>query len=78
MPDMQRVQLDMPEERVKELDELMREIGAATRKEFFNHAISLFKWAIEERKEGRIIASVDSAYKEYRVVVMPGLDIKMK
>lgn len=78
MPETQRVQLDLPERQVKELDGLMRETGVATRKDFFNQALSLLLWAIKEKKEGRIIASVDEANKQYREVVMPVLNINVK
>ena len=78
MPETQRVQLDLPEQRVSELDGLMKETGIATRKDFFNQALSLFVWAIKEMKQGRTIASVDQAKKDYREVVMPGLNIKSK
>lgn len=78
MPETQRVQLDLPERQVKELDGLMKETGVATRKDFFNQALSLLLWAIKEKKEGRIIASVDEANQQYREVVMPVLNINVK
>jgi metal-responsive CopG/Arc/MetJ family transcriptional regulator len=78
MPVTQRVQLDLPERQVMELDVLMQETGVATRKDFFNQALSLLLWAIKEKKEGRIIASVDEANKHYREVVMPVLNISSK
>jgi metal-responsive CopG/Arc/MetJ family transcriptional regulator len=78
MPETQRVQLDLPERQVKELDGLMKETGVATRKDFFNQALSLLLWAIKEKKEGRIIASVDEVNKQYREVVMPVLNINVK
>ena len=78
MPVTQRVQLDLPERQVMELDVLMKETGVATRKDFINQALSLLLWAIKEKKEGRIIASVDEANKHYREVVMPVLNISPK
>jgi hypothetical protein len=54
----------------------MKETGVATRKDFFNQALSLLVWAIKERKKGRIIASVDEARKDFSEVVMPVLDIR--
>lgn len=78
MPETQRVQLDLLERQVKELDGLMKETGVRTRKDFFNQALSLLLWAIKEKKEGRIIASVDEANNQYREVVMPVLNINVK
>lgn len=78
MPEtMVRVQLDLPENRVRELEELMREVGVTTRKEFFNHALSLFRWAIKEMQDGRVIASVDTTTERYKEMVMP-LTINVK
>ena len=44
-----------------------------TKKDLFNNALSLFRWAVEERKSGRIIASIDGEEKSVREVVMPAL-----
>jgi metal-responsive CopG/Arc/MetJ family transcriptional regulator len=66
-----RIQLDLPEERVQELDELMREINMTTRKDLFNTALTLLVWVINERKEDRIIASLDKKDDSYRELVMP-------
>lgn len=54
-----RLQFEMPEEKLKELDQLVAVTGASTRKEYVNHALTLFKWAIKEIKEGKAIASID-------------------
>jgi len=78
MPDTLRVQLDLPERQVAELDGLMKETGVATRKDFFNQALSLLIWAIKEKREGRIIASVDEEHKHYREVVMPALNVSIR
>jgi hypothetical protein len=43
-----------------------------TKKDFFNNALTLFKWAIEERRAGRQIASLDGEL--YRELRMPALD----
>jgi hypothetical protein len=78
MPEMMvRVQLDLPENRVRELEKLMREVGVTTKKEFFNYALSLFRWAIKEMQDGRVIASVDTTTEQYKEMVMP-LTINVK
>ena len=73
---MVRIQLDMPDERVKELDALMTETGVSTRKELFNNALTLFEWAIREKKLGNMIASVDESAKKMKELVMPTLEVK--
>jgi hypothetical protein len=69
---MKRLQFDMPENKVKELDELVEQIGLKTRTQLINSALSLFKWAVRQREEGRIIASLDEVTGQYKEIEMPG------
>lgn len=69
-----RVQLDLPQAQVKELEFLMEQTGVSTRKDFINNALSLLVWAIKQKKQGRIIAAVDEDSKTYQEVIMPMLD----
>jgi metal-responsive CopG/Arc/MetJ family transcriptional regulator len=71
---MVRIQLDLPEEQVKELDELMRETNITTRKDLFNNALTLFQWAVKAKRAGRIIASVDEERGISKELVMPALE----
>jgi hypothetical protein len=66
-----RIQLDMPEEKVQEIERIMAESGVKTKKEFFNLAMSLLKWAIQEKKDGKIIASVDEKEDKYKELMLP-------
>lgn len=66
-----RWQIDVPEERDREIEDLMKECGISTKKELFNNAVTLLKWAIEEKRKGRIIASVEEEGKKYRELQMP-------
>lgn len=66
-----RIQLDLPESRVEELDGLMREAHITTRKDLFNSALTLLAWALSERNKGRIIASLDESSGGYKELVMP-------
>lgn len=66
-----RIQLDFPEEKVKELDELMREAEISTRKDLFNNALTLLVWAANETREGNIIVSLNQEEKTYKQLVMP-------
>jgi hypothetical protein len=43
-----RVQVDFSEERVAELEKLMRLCGLNTKKELLNNALTLFEWAVRE------------------------------
>lgn len=68
---MVRIQLDLPADKVRELEELMAEIEIKTKKDLFNTALTLLAWIVEERKEGRKIASIDEEKDTYRELVMP-------
>ena len=70
---MVRIQLDLPDEQVAELDELMRETKMRTRKDLFNNALTLFGWAIKEKKAGRLIASIDESQEVIKELLMPAL-----
>jgi metal-responsive CopG/Arc/MetJ family transcriptional regulator len=71
---MVRIQLDLPEEQVKELDELMRETKIVTRKDLFNNALTLFQWAVKAKRAGRTIASIDDENGTSKELVMPALE----
>ena len=70
---MVRIQLDLPEDQVAELDMLMEETRLSTRKDLFNNALTLFMWAVKARRAGRIIASVDER-QNIRELVMPSIE----
>lgn len=69
-----RIQLDVDAEHAQLLDELKKASGSKTYKELFNNAMTLLRWAISQRKEGRIIASVNESEKTYNELRMPALE----
>lgn len=70
---MTRIQLELADEKVKELEELMSQVGLKTKKDLLNNALTLLEWAVRERSQGRIIASVDEEDEKYKEIVMPVL-----
>ena len=66
-----RIQYEIPEDRLESLDALMEEAGMKTRTELFNNAMTLRRWAIRQRKEGRAVASIDYDDKSFRELEMP-------
>jgi hypothetical protein len=66
-----RFQFELPLQKARELEELMRECGVETKKDFINNALSLLKWAVRETKRGNAIASVDEKHGKYRELHMP-------
>ena len=71
---MTRIQLDLPEEQVASLDELMAETKMRTRKELFNNALTLFDWAVKQKKAGRTIAAIDQSQGVVKELLMPALE----
>jgi hypothetical protein len=67
-----RLQFEMTEERVKEIDELIDRLGLKTRVNLLNEALTFYEWAVREREAGRIIASVDEEEDKYKEVELPG------
>ena len=70
---MVRVQIEITEEKSRELELLMKEVGIKTKKDLINNALTLFEWAVKEIKEGRKIVSLDEKNKKYKEVFMPCL-----
>ena len=71
---MTRIQIELPEEKLKALEELMNETGLKTKKELLNNALTLLTWAVRETKAGRVIASVDEHEKKYKEILLPALE----
>jgi len=72
-PTVVRVQLDLPENRIKELELIRAKTGMTTRKDLFENALTLFEWVVAQTEKGRIIASIDESEDGYRELVMPAL-----
>ncbi len=66
-----RLQIDLDEGRMKELETLMGEGGVKTKRELFNAALTLLRWAMKERRAGRIIASIDEKSETIKELEMP-------
>ena len=71
---MLRIQLDLPDDQVAQLDELMAETKLRTRKELFNNALTLFGWAVKEKRAGRVIAAIDQSQDIVKELLMPALE----
>lgn len=69
--EMKRIQFELPEEKVAELEKLMEESGIKTRKDLLNNALMLLDMAIRERKAGRILVSVDEKKNRYKEALLP-------
>jgi hypothetical protein len=70
-----RVQLDLDQPGVGLLEELKEKTGGKTYKEVFNNAITLLDWAVRQRQEGRVVASLDETNMNYKELQMPALEV---
>lgn len=52
-----RVQLDIPNARIADLDRLQALTGLTTRKDLFENALTFFEWAVTQSQAGRTILS---------------------
>ncbi len=57
--------IEMSQKQEKELSELVDASGAKDLTELINKALALYEFKINEEKEGRFLASVDPASKQY-------------
>ncbi len=71
-----RVQFDMTASQLQKVDELLAQFNSVitNKRELFGNALSLLKWAVEERKQGRDIGSQDSQDKQFHRLLLPALD----
>lgn len=67
----ERLQIEFEPEKMREIESLMRVTKATTKKEFVNAALTLLKWAIKERRAGRVIGSIDETRNSYKELEMP-------
>jgi hypothetical protein len=71
---MKKLQIDVPDERLEELQALMRKCDINTYKDLFNNAMTLLEWAARQSEDGRMVASVDEQNMRFRELSMPILD----
>ena len=66
-----RIQLELPEEDVREIKALMEEAHIETYKELFSNALTLLYWAVEQVRSGRTVASINETEGKYKELAMP-------
>ncbi len=71
MGKMVRLQVDFDESKMQELESFMEETHTNTKKEVIYAALTLLKWAAKQKREGRVIASLDEGSGSYRELEMP-------
>ena len=66
-----RIQLDITNEEVNEIEKAMADTRANTRREFYDNAVTFFIWAIEESKKGSKIYARAKDGSEKQLVMTP-------
>ena len=74
MKDKIRIQIDIPIEQNKELLMMMDQANISTKKDLFNNALAMLRWALKEKALGKEIASVDASKDSYKELHMPIFD----
>jgi hypothetical protein len=68
-----RIQLEISENKRKQIKAMMEKADFKTYSELFNNAVTLLQWSIRQIEEGRSILSVDQGSGKERELVMPFL-----
>lgn len=69
-----QLQLDIPQARLAELHRLRELAGFDSLRELFSNSLTLLHWAVDQRRQGRSIASVDEEQQTWRELHMPFFD----
>ena len=69
-----RWQIEMAPDQEAELKQLMAECRIRTKKDLINNALTIFLWAVEQRRAGRVVASLDESNMRYKELQMPTLN----
>ena len=69
-----RLQIELSEDKQRQLETLLSDTGLATKKELINNALTLLTWAVRETKAGRRIVALDEVSRHYKEVLLPALE----
>ena len=70
-----RIQLELSENMVAQIKEIMKDANIKTYSELFSNALSVLIWTAKERRQGRVIFSVDKEQAEAKTeLAVPLLD----
>lgn len=74
MPENVRLQVEMDQEQMAELEELLKLGGLKTKKDLLNNALTLLKWAAREKAKGNAICSINEQEHMRKELEMPFLE----
>ena len=69
-----RVQIEFDDKAMSQIEDLKLATGLKTYKDLFNNSIALLAWAVLQRRQGRIVASINEEKEEFKELQMPALE----
>jgi hypothetical protein len=69
-----RIQIVVDDTYKEMLENLKRATGLNQWQDLFSDAITMYNWAVKQRTEGRIVASMNEQEENYRELQMPSLE----
>ncbi len=71
-----RIQIELNDRGEQIISEIKQAVGNLTmsHRELFDNAITFLQWGIQQRQQGRIIASLNETDKNYKELIMPILE----
>jgi len=69
-----RIQIVVDDTYKDMLDELKLVTGLTQWQDLFSDAITMYNWGVQQRRQGRIITSMDEQEENYRELQMPSLE----
>ena len=73
-----RLQLDITEEMLLEIEDVMLVCRITSKKDLFNNAFTLWQWAIEQARAGREIVSASPKRDDFEILKMPAIEAARK
>lgn len=67
------LQFEVSDQEIEKLDEMLKETNLDSYKDLLNNSLSLFYWASQQVKSGKVIAAVDEGAQKYTEVQMQAL-----
>lgn len=69
-----RIQIVVDDTYKTMLDELKEVTGLNQWQDLFSDAITMYNWGVQQRRQGRIVVSMDEQEENYRELQMPSLE----
>ena len=66
-----RLNFELDESQMAEINALKKETGANSMKELFNNALTILDWAVEEVAQGKEIVAISPDEASHRVFITP-------